>query len=99
MKVFIHKMFKTALKKYCSIASVVSDSATPRTIACQAPLSMGYSWQEYWSGLPFLPNPEIKSCISWTADGFLTSEPPGKPPKILTIYIWTTSCLPDDIIC
>ena len=39
--------------------------ATPRTIICQAPLSMKFSRQEYWSGLPFssardLPNPEIK---------------------------------------
>ena len=30
--------------------------ATPRTIACQAPLSIGFSRQEYWSGLPF-PSP------------------------------------------
>ena len=28
--------------------------ATPWTLACQAPLSMGFSRQEYWSGLPFL---------------------------------------------
>ena len=31
--------------------------ATPRTAARQAPLSMGFSRQEYWSGLPF-PSPE-----------------------------------------
>ena len=31
--------------------------ATPWTVACQAPLSMGFSRQEYWSGLPF-PSPE-----------------------------------------
>ena len=36
--------------------SVVSDSATPRTVPRQAPLSMGFSRQEYWSGLPF-PTP------------------------------------------
>ena len=30
---------------------------TPGTVACQAPLSMGFSRQEYWSGLPF-PSPE-----------------------------------------
>ena len=36
--------------------SVVSDSATPQTVACQAPLSMGFSRQEYSSGLPF-PTP------------------------------------------
>ena len=35
---------------------VVSDSATPWTVAYQAPLSMGFSRQEYWSGLPF-PSP------------------------------------------
>ena len=39
--------------------------ATPRTTARQAPPSMGFSRQEYWSGLPFpppgdLPNPGIK---------------------------------------
>ena len=44
----------------------MSDSfATPWTVVCQAPLSMGFPRQEYWSRLPFpspgdLPNPEIK---------------------------------------
>ena len=38
---------------------------TPWTVACQAPLSMGFSRQEYWTGLPFpspgdLPNPGIE---------------------------------------
>ena len=45
--------------------SVVSDSATPQTVAREAPLSMGFFRQEYWSGLPFpsprgLPDREIK---------------------------------------
>ena len=45
--------------------SVVSDSVTPWTVACQAPLSIGFSRQEYWRGLPFppprdLPNPGIE---------------------------------------
>ena len=44
---------------------VVFDSVTPRTIARQAPLSMEFSRQEYWSGLPLpppedLPDPGIK---------------------------------------
>ena len=44
---------------------VVSDSATPCTVARQAPLSMGFFRQEHWSGLPFpssgdLPNPGIE---------------------------------------
>ena len=39
--------------------------AIPWTVACQAPLSMGFSRQEYWNGLPFpspgdLPDPEIE---------------------------------------
>ena len=41
----------------CSVASVLSDSVMLWTIACQAPLSMGFSWQEYWSRLP-CPPPE-----------------------------------------
>ena len=40
----------------CDSRSVVFDSATPRTVARQAPLSMGFSRREYWSGLPF-PSP------------------------------------------
>ena len=47
--------------------SIVSDFfATPWTAACQAPLTMEFPRQEYWSGLPFpppgdLPNPGIKA--------------------------------------
>ena len=48
------------------VASVVPDFVTLWTVAHQAPLSMGFSRQEYWSGLPFplpgdLPDPGIKS--------------------------------------
>ena len=32
--------------------------ATPWTVVCQAPLSMGFFRQEYWSGLPF-PSPKL----------------------------------------
>ena len=53
---------------------------TSQTIARQAPLSVGFSRQEYWSELLFsppgdLPDPGIDSCI---AGGFFTIEPPGK---------------------
>ena len=49
----------------CSVASGISDSATPWTVAHQAPLSMGFSRQEHWSGSPCppwgdLPNPETE---------------------------------------
>ena len=62
---------------------VVSDSATPWTIACQAPLSVGFSRQEYWRGLPFsspgdLPQPGIEPVFSALAGEFFTTEPPGK---------------------
>ena len=60
----------------------------PMDIAHQSPLSMGFSKQEYWSGLPFpspgnLPNPGIKpTSLALQADS-LQSEPPGKPPHCL----------------
>ena len=39
----------------CYVASAVSDSVTLCIVAYQAPLSMGFSRQEYWSGLPCPP--------------------------------------------
>ena len=65
----------------------MSDSANPWTVAYQAPLSMRFSRQEYWSGLPFpspgdLSNlgiePRVRTALESDA---LTSEPPGKPGK------------------
>ena len=63
------------------------------TIACQALLSMAFSRQKYWSGLPFpslgdLPNPRIKllsliSNVHWQV-GFLPLAPPEKPK----IYVY-----------
>ena len=57
---------------------------TPWTVAHQAPLSMGFPRQEYWSGLPFpsledVPDPEIKPTSPAFVCGFFTTEPPGKP--------------------
>ena len=65
--------------------------ATSWTIACKAPLSMGLSKQEYWSGLPLLlqgnlPDPGIepRSPASLAlAGGFFTNEPMGKPKSSL----------------
>ena len=56
--------------------------ATPWTIAHQTPLSMGFSRQEYWSGLPFpspgdLPNPGIEPGSPALQADALSSEPPG----------------------
>ena len=65
--------------------SVMSNSfATLWTVAHQATLSMGFSRQEYWSGLPFpspedLPDPVIKPVSPALVGRFFTTEPPGKP--------------------
>ena len=65
--------------------SVMSDSlTTPWAVAHQAPLSMGFSRQKYWSGLPFPPpgdppNPVTKPVSPVLAGGFFTTELPGKP--------------------
>ena len=61
---------------------------TPWTVAGQAPLSMGFPRQEYWSELPF-PSPGDLSDPGTPgqprspalAGGFFTAEPPGKPIK------------------
>ena len=58
--------------------------ATPWTVAYQAPLSMGFSRQECWSGLPFpssrdLPDPGIEPRSPTLHADALPSEPPGKP--------------------
>ena len=60
--------------------------ATPWTIACQAPLSVGFPRQEYWSGLPFpspgdLPDTRIEPGSPALQADALPSESPGKPPK------------------
>ena len=58
--------------------------ATPWTVAHQAPLSMGFPRQEYWSGLSFpppgeIPDPRIEPASRALAGGFFTTQPPGKP--------------------
>ena len=69
---------------------------TPWTGAYQAPPSMGFSRQGYWSGLSFpspgdLPNPGIElQSPTFQADS-LTSEPPGKQSPELTGRLFTTS--------
>ena len=65
--------------------SVVCESLQPNGLACQAPLSMGFSRQEYWRGVPFpspgdLPNPRIKPESPVLAGRFFTTESPGKLP-------------------
>ena len=66
--------------------SVMSDSLQPHG-ARQAPLSMAFSRQEYWSGLPFpslgdFPDPGTEPWSPALQADSLPSEPPGKPPFI-----------------
>ena len=73
--------------------SVVSDSlcqlfATPWTVTCQAPLSKGFSGQEYWRGYPFrlpgdLPDLGIESGSPALQADSLPSESPQKPQVAL----------------
>ena len=76
------------------LSHIMSASATPWTVTCQAPLSIGFSRQEYWSGLPFappedLPDPGIEltspASPSLQADS-LTTEPSGKAYIYALIY-------------
>ena len=62
------------------------------SVARQTPLSMEFSRQEHWSGLPFpslggLPNPGIKPASPALAGGFFTTVSPGSPPA-LGIKYW-----------
>ena len=76
--------------------SVVSDSfVTLWTVAQQVPPSMGFSRQEYWSGLPFpspgdLPNPGIEGRSSALWEDSLLSEPPRKLHQSLGVLYKST---------
>ena len=76
-------MYLKFLQKVKSL-SRVQLFATLWTVAHQAPPSMGFSRQEYWSGLPFpspgdFPNPGIEPRSPSLVGRFFTTEPPGKP--------------------
>ena len=67
-----------------SVSQSCSTLVTPWAVARQAPLSMEFSRQEYWSGLSFpspgdLPDPGIKPRSPALLADSLPSEPPGKP--------------------
>ena len=66
--------------------------STPWSIACQVPLSVGFSRQERWSGLPCpplgdLPDPGTEPASSARAARFFSTEPPGRPDA-LPIGTW-----------
>ena len=87
---------------------VQSDSVTPWVVACQASLSMGFSRQEYCSGLlspPLgsLPNSGIEPLSSALVDGFFTAEPPGNQLHTVSkwrqkLCLWSLHSLPQYFI-
>ena len=87
---------------HACMLSHVQFFVTPRTVAHQAPLPMGFSRQEYWSGLPFpppgnLPNPGIKPkspASPALAGRFFPPEPPRKPIISKTNSKCSTSAKP-----
>ena len=83
---------------YCLVATHVQLFVTPWTVVCQAPLSMGFSRQEYRSGFSFpspgdLPNPGIKSPslapLALAGSFFPTelTEMPSKPLSCCLIHL------------
>ena len=81
------------------VCSAVSDCfVTPWSIARQAPLSVGFSRQESWRGLPFLlqgifPSQGSNLCLlcplHWQQDS-LPPAPPGKPPSL---FVYLLGCV------
>ena len=81
----------------CVLLNRVQLFATPWTAACQAPLSMGFPKEEYWSGLPFpppgdLPNSGIEPLSPALAGRFFTTEPPEKRCVLELRSLVTCSC-------
>ena len=72
---------------------------TLKTVSCQVPLSMKFSRQEYWSGLPpspgYLPNAEIEPRSPELQAGSSPPEPPGKPKILEWVAMPSSRYLPN----
>ena len=82
----------SSFSHFLASSSSIRLFVTPWTVAYQAPLSMEFSRQEYWSGQPVLspgnlPNPGIKTGSPALQVDSLPSEPPGKPLNFLTMTL------------
>ena len=79
----------------CVLTQSCSILCDPRTVLCQDPLPMGFSRQEYWSGLPFpspgdLPDPEMEALcllplLHWQADSLPLSHPGNTTNKLVKV--------------
>ena len=93
----VNKQFSSISSLCACMLNCVRLFVTPWTVACWAPLSMGFSRQEYWNGLPFpppgdLPDSGIEPSSPALAGRFFTSEPPWKPIPFLGGYVCASSC-------
>ena len=84
----------------CSVAQFVLLFSIPWTVACQTPLSMGFSSQEFWSGLRFPVSLEgifltqgLNLASSALAGKFFATESPEKPKEANTWPIYHHSCI------
>ena len=77
---------------HACMLSRVQCFVTPWTVVHQAPLSMGFSRQEYWSGLSFpspgdIPDPGIERMSPALQAASSLSEPPGKPKMQYCLFL------------
>ena len=87
------KTFLTLILTFVSVRAQLCLFATPRTVDCQAPLSLGFSRQEYWSGLPHpppggFPDPGMEPGFPVApalAGGFLKHWATGASPTFLRV--------------
>ena len=89
------------MKVKVKLLSHVRLFATPWAVAYQAPPSVGFSRQEYWSGLPFtspgdLPNPGIEPGSPALQADALPSEPPGEAQKYILYLLLILHTLATD---
>ena len=70
---------------YMICAQAVQLFVTRWTVDCQAPLSMGFLKQEYWSGLPFPSPGDLLSLLHWQVDSLLLASP-RKPHVCVCVY-------------
>ena len=78
----------------CGHAQWCPNLATSQTVPCQAPLSMEFSRQEYWSRLSFpapgdLADTRIEPTSPELAGGFFTTESPGKPLSSTVTWVYS----------
>ena len=101
LQVDMHYKFSSG--EHCLSLSRVHLFAAPRTVACQAPLSMKLPRQEYWKDCHFLLNglflTQDRTRVSCLADGFFIPEPPGTQHCMLCVVAQSCPAFCDPVDC